>query len=79
MSNQQKIKSTEIKVSVIIISYNVKKYLIQCLESILIHTNTKFKYEIIDDCNININAIIMILNERKAVIEVIQISPKFLF
>ncbi|SVB87205.1 uncharacterized protein METZ01_LOCUS240059 [marine metagenome] len=37
-----------------------------------------FKYKITANCNINLNALIMILDKRKAVIEVIQISPKFL-
>ena len=47
MNQKQKLKVPAIEVSIIIISYNVQKYLIQCIESILHHTNTKFKYEII--------------------------------
>ena len=47
MNQKQKLKEPAIEVSIIIISYNVQKYLIQCIESILHHTNTKFKYEII--------------------------------
>ena len=47
MTQQQNLEATAIEVSIIIISYNVQKYLIQCIESILHHTNKKFKYEII--------------------------------
>jgi len=47
MSKKQNLESIRIEVSIIIVSYNVKKYLLQCIESILIHTNTTFKYEII--------------------------------
>ena len=47
MNEQKNIKLKKIEVSIIIVSYNVKKYLIQCIESILAHTNVKFKYEII--------------------------------
>ena len=36
-----------------------------------------FKYKITANYNINLNAIILTLDERKAVIEVIQISSKF--
>jgi len=47
MNQKQKLKVPAIKVSIIIISYNVQKYLIQCIKSILHHTNKKLKYEII--------------------------------
>tara|TARA_Y100001970_G_scaffold281852_1_gene393475 strand:+ start:10489 stop:11433 length:945 start_codon:yes stop_codon:yes gene_type:complete len=47
MSKQKNLEQTRIEVSIIIISYNVKKILIQCIESILFHTNKTFKYEII--------------------------------
>ncbi len=47
MNQKQKLKEPAIEVSIIIISYNVQKYLIQCINSILHHTNKKFKYEII--------------------------------
>ena len=47
MNQKQKLKVPAIEVSIIIISYNVQKYLIQCIKSILHHTNKKFKYEII--------------------------------
>jgi len=45
MNQKQKLKVPAIEVSIIIISYNVQKYLIQCIKSILHHTNKKFKYE----------------------------------
>ena len=47
MNQKQKLKVPAIEVSIIIISYNVQKYLMQCIKSILHHTNIKFKYEII--------------------------------
>ena len=47
MNKQKNKKPKKTEVSIIIISYNVQKYLIQCIESILAHTNVKFKYEII--------------------------------
>ena len=47
MNEQKNIKLKKIEVSIIIVSYNVKKYLIQCIESILVYTNKKFMYEII--------------------------------
>ena len=47
MKNQKNLKPKIIEVSIIIISYNVRKYLIKCIESILIHTKIKFNYQII--------------------------------
>ena len=47
MKNQKNLKPKIIEVSIIIISYNVRKYLIKCIESILLHTKINFKYEII--------------------------------
>ena len=47
ISRQQNLETKKIEVSILIISYNVQKFLIQCIQSILLYTNTKIKYEII--------------------------------
>jgi len=72
MSQQQNLEPEAIEVSIIIISYNVQKYLIQCIESILHHTNTKFKYEIIVIDNHSIDDTEKEVKERYPLINYIQ-------
>ena len=47
ISIQKDLETKKTDVSILIISYNVQKILIQCIRSIFRYTNTKIKYEII--------------------------------
>jgi len=68
-----------IEVSIIYISYNVKKYLIQSIESILAHTNKNIEYEIIVIDNSSIDNTEKELKEKYPFINFIQNSENIGF